>query len=67
MIYELEAGKTKVERFKKERIPHVSIIRESREVALNVELKAGKSYVIVPSCKSETEEGIFYLSLYFSI
>ena len=67
MVYELEPGKDRCEKFVKSQIKFMSIIRESREVAIRCEnIEAGKRYVIVPSCKEEGQEGKFYLSLYFN-
>mmetsp|Transcript_40465 Transcript_40465/g.38962 ORF Transcript_40465/g.38962 Transcript_40465/m.38962 type:complete len:151 (+) Transcript_40465:1625-2077(+) len=67
MVYELEPGKDRCEKFEKTQIKFMSIIRESREVAIRCPLiEGGKKYVIVPSCKEEDQEGKFYLSLYFN-
>lgn len=66
MVYELEPNKTKVDKFVKDRIKVISIIRESREVAARAELEAGKSYVIVVSTKGKEDYGKFFLSIYFN-
>ena len=66
MVYELSPGEAKIEKFVKNKVKYISIIRESREVSLNIpKLDGGKSYVIVPSTKTPGLEGKFYLSLYF--
>jgi hypothetical protein len=66
MVYELEPGKTRVEKFVKDRIKVISIIRESREVSARADLLAGKNYVIVVSTKGKEDYGKFFLSLYFN-
>ena len=43
----------------------MSIIKEYRELSMNLHLKAG-NYMIVPSCKKAKETGKFYLNIYFS-
>ena len=65
MVYELEPGKTKVEKFVMNRIRAKSIIKEAREVSVRCDMLAGKQYVIVVSTQSTEEVGKFYLSLYF--
>ena len=42
-----------------------SVIKEYRELSMEIELAAG-TYMIVPSCKKAGEYGRFYLSIYFS-
>ena len=51
--------------YDKKRKPKQSIIKEYRELSLNVSLKAGR-YVIVPTCKTPNSTGEFFLNIYFS-
>ena len=64
-VWKLEPNEKKLEIFDRKRKPWMSIIKEYRELSMNLHLKAG-NYMIVPSCKKAKETGKFYLNIYFS-
>jgi hypothetical protein len=49
-IWKLEDGESHLERFERDRKPIKSVIKEYRELSLEVELSKGR-WMIVPSCK----------------
>jgi hypothetical protein len=49
-IWKLEDGESHLEKFHRDRKPIKSVIKEYRELSLEVELSAGR-WMIVPSCK----------------
>lgn len=64
-IWKLKEGESHLSTFDRKRKPMKSVIKEYRELSMEVELEAGR-YMIVPSCKKAGEYGRFYLSIYFS-
>jgi hypothetical protein len=64
-IFRLEEGESYLDVFDRKRKPIKSVIKEYRELSMDLELDAGR-YMIVPSCKKAGEYGRFYLSIYFS-
>ena len=64
-IFKLNEGEEILEVFDRKRKPKMSIIKEYRELSMNVHLEKGR-YMIVPSCKKAKETGDFYLNIYFS-
>ena len=64
-IFKLEDGESHLEIFDRKRKPMKSVIKEYRELSMELELDPGR-YMVVPSCKKAGEYGRFYLSIYFS-
>jgi len=63
-IWKLEEGESHLEIFERKRKPLKSVIKEYRELSMEVELDPGR-WMIVPSCKKPGEYGQFFLSIYF--
>ena len=65
-IWKLEEGESHLEFFNRKRKPKPikSVIKEYRELSMELELDAGR-WMVVPSCKKPREYGKFYLSIYF--
>lgn len=55
-IWKLKDGESHLEKFERDRKPIKSVIKEYRELSLEVELSAGR-WMIVPSCKKPGQYG----------
>lgn len=65
-VFELPSGTQYLQAFDKNQLLLMTPIKRERENSGRCLLKAGKSYVIVPSTEIAGKKGAFYLSVYFN-
>jgi len=63
-VFRLEEGQQYLDKFNKKAVEFISPVKRERENAGRLMLKAGQSYVIIPSCETPDTTGEVYLSLY---
>ena len=66
-VYELPAGKDRIVNYRDDDKYKLKMVKPGvSEISTRLKIMAGKSYIVIPAVKRETETGEFFLSLYFN-
>ena len=65
-VFKLSKGETYLQSFDKNALVYMSPIKREKENSGRCKLKAGETYVIIPSTEFAKKRGKFFLSVYFN-